>query len=101
MKKSLLTLLLLFIGLGYMMAQRTISGKVSDAEGGPIVGATVLITGTSSGTITDENGDFTLSVPNEATSLTVTSVGFLTNTITLGAASYYSISMALFDLLHG
>lgn len=93
MKKSLLTLLLLFIGLGYMMAQRTISGKVSDAEGGPIVGATVLITGTSSGTITDENGDFTLSVPNEATSLTVTSVGFLTNTITLGAASYYSLSL--------
>ena len=91
MKKSLLTLLLLFLGLGYMMAQRTINGKISDRDGTPLIGATVLITGTSSGTITDENGNFQLTVPNEATSLTISYTGFTAQSVVLTSEGYYNL----------
>jgi len=93
MKKSFFTLLLLFLGLGYLAAQRSISGKISDVDGSPLIGATVLITGTSSGTVTDENGNFTLTVPNEATSLTVTSVGYAQKTLILSSDGYYALGL--------
>jgi hypothetical protein len=44
--------------------QRTITGKVLSAEDGqPIIGASVMVKGTTTGTITDANGSFTIVVP--------------------------------------
>jgi TonB-linked SusC/RagA family outer membrane protein len=94
MKKSLFTLLLLFMGVSYLVAQRSISGKVSDNNGTSLVGATVLISGTSSGTVTDENGNFALTVPNDATSLTVSFTGYVSKNVLLSADSYYNISIS-------
>lgn len=94
MKKSLFTLLLLFMGVSYLVAQRSISGKVSDNNGTSLIGATVLITGTSSGTVTDENGNFALTVPNDATSLTVSFTGYVSQNVLLSADSYYNITIA-------
>ncbi|WP_313513318.1 carboxypeptidase regulatory-like domain-containing protein [Sphingobacterium sp.] len=48
--------------------QQTISGSVKDDAGNPIVGATVLVKGTTKATSTDANGDFQL-LPTTATSL--------------------------------
>lgn len=59
-----------------------INGVVVDAAGEPIIGANILLKGTTNGTITDFNGKFSLNVPNRAT-ITVTYIGYKTQDITL------------------
>ena len=49
------------------MAQITVSGNVKDNSGEPIIGANVLVKGTTNGTITDFDGNFSISVPSNAT----------------------------------
>jgi TonB-linked SusC/RagA family outer membrane protein len=58
--KSLFFCLLLFISLSGMAQVRTITGKVIDEEGLPLIGVTVLIEGTTTGTTTDLDGNYTL-----------------------------------------
>lgn len=53
------------------MAQRTIVGKVTDCEGESLLGATVIIKGTNSGTVADENGFYRIEVPKELEELGV------------------------------
>ena len=54
----------------------TISGVVLDPDNMPVIGAGVLITGTSKGTVADENGRWTLEIEDEDTVLEVSSMGF-------------------------
>lgn len=63
----MLTLLLsLFLSVS-AFAQSTIKGQVKDATGEPIIGASVLINGTSNGTVTDLDGNFSVNVQPGAT----------------------------------
>src|SRR2546421_4182575 len=56
---------------------RLITGKVTDArDGTPVAGATVSVKGSSTGTSTGPDGNFTLSVPNTARTLVISFVGF-------------------------
>ncbi|QUB67976.1 TonB-dependent receptor [Prevotella melaninogenica] len=71
----ILTLLLgLFLSVS-AFAQSTITGQVKDATGEPVIGASVLINGTSNGTVTDLDGNFSVSVQPGAT-LTISYIGF-------------------------
>jgi TonB-linked SusC/RagA family outer membrane protein len=54
---------------------RIITGKVSDEKGAPLLGASVIATGTKTSTLTDINGSFSISVPAATKSLTVSYVG--------------------------
>ena len=56
-------------------AQSTITGQVKDATGEPVIGASVLINGTSNGTVTDLDGNFSINVQPGAT-LTISYIGF-------------------------
>ena len=56
-------------------AQSTVKGSVKDASGEPIIGASVLINGTSNGTVTDLDGNFSLSVQPGQT-LTISYIGY-------------------------
>ena len=56
-------------------AQNTVTGTVKDASGEPIIGASVLINGTSQGTVTDLDGNFTLSV-QPGQKLTISYIGY-------------------------
>ena len=78
MKKFTLFLLYLFIGIGLTVAQtKTVTGIVlSDDDNEPVIGASVIVKGNASlGTITDFNGNFTFSVPENATTLVISYVG--------------------------
>ena len=79
MKKLLLLIVLfVFAGASTLLAQtRVITGTVtSSVEGeGPIPGVTVQVKGTTIGTVTDVNGKYTLSVPQNATTLIFTYIG--------------------------
>ncbi len=53
----------------------TVSGKIVDGDGQPIIGATIQVKGTTKGLITDFDGNFTIAVPEDAT-LVVSFIGF-------------------------
>ncbi|HWJ90438.1 MAG TPA: carboxypeptidase-like regulatory domain-containing protein, partial [Flavisolibacter sp.] len=73
-KGALLPLMLLFSA--FVWAQnKTVTGRVVD-ENGAVVGASVSVKNTTTGTTTNENGDFTLSVPATAQTLVISSVGY-------------------------
>ena len=75
--------------------QRTITGKVTSTEGNtPIAGATVVVTGTDQATQTDANGDFSILVPQGRNSLTISFVGYPTQTVALGTSNVVSINMS-------
>lgn len=67
-----------FLGVqSFSFAQRTVSGVVKEATtGDPIIGANVLVRGTSVGTITDVDGKFSLEVPASATELEISYTGY-------------------------
>ena len=64
-----------------MLAQNKVSGTVLDATGEPLIGVSILETGTSNGVVTDIDGNFTLTVKQGAT-LTISYIGYQTQTIT-------------------
>src|SRR4051794_40118563 len=68
--------LLLLFSLFIHAQNRALTGHVTGAGGLGVAGASVVVKGTSIGTTTGENGAFTLSVPANATTLVVSSVGF-------------------------
>ncbi len=73
-------LLLFFILYSFSILAQTLKGKVEDATGSPLIGATVLIEGTSTGTVTDIDGNFILDVKVGQT-ISVSMVGMKTSVI--------------------
>ena len=67
-----------------------VNGVVLDATGQPVVGAFVLQKGTSNGTMTDLDGNFTISVPSDAV-LEISSMGYVTQEIALGGKSFINV----------
>ena len=65
----------LFFSLFTAAQQKTVTGKVTDAGNQPIYGASVSVRGTNTGTVTDDQGRFTITVPNDQSVLTISYVG--------------------------
>ena len=77
-RKLMLLLACLFVGIGLVTAQtQKVTGVViSEEDGQPVVGASVLVKGTTQGTITDVNGNFNLSnIPSSAKTLQISYIG--------------------------
>ncbi|MDD5053123.1 MAG: TonB-dependent receptor [Sulfuricurvum sp.] len=70
---------------------KKISGKVTDTNGEPILGATVLIKGFSTGTITNEAGVFSLTLPASAKTVSFSYIGYKSKEIEIGNAATYNI----------
>ena len=87
----ILMLCALFGSLDALAQNRTISGKVVDTSGQPVVGAAVMVVGnTGIGAATDMNGAFTLNVPAGA-SINVESIGYKSQTFAVGNQSTFNI----------
>lgn len=68
MKRKLFMFLTLFLtGIGILTAQTQVRGTVVEEAGIPIIGATIQVKGTAQGTVTDLDGQFSLSAPANAT----------------------------------
>ena len=67
----------LFLSLGAYAQEISVKGNVKDASGEPIIGANVMIEGTTVGTITDLDGNFNLNAPQGST-LSISFVGYTT-----------------------
>ena len=92
MEKRLMTFLAcLFLSLGMALAQTQVSGTVvSSDDGEPVVGASVRVVGTKTGTVTDINGNFSLNVP-EKSKLEFSYIGM--KTIVLPAKSSMKVTL--------
>ena len=85
-RKLMLLLACLFVGIGLVTAQtQKVTGVViSEEDGQPVVGASVLVKGTTQGTITDVNGNFNLSnVPSSAKTLQISYIGMQTQEVVI------------------
>ncbi len=75
-------------------AQRTVSGTVKDAgSSDPLIGATVMEQGTTTGTISDVDGAFSLSVSDDATTLVISSVGYGSQNVDIAGRSVIDIML--------
>ena len=73
---------------------RSVSGKVLSADDNtPLPGVNVAVKGTTRGTTTDANGDYTIAVPNGQTVLVFSSVGSITQEITVGNKSTINVKV--------
>ncbi|MEQ9437587.1 MAG: SusC/RagA family TonB-linked outer membrane protein [Cyclobacteriaceae bacterium] len=93
MKKPLLILTLIMLCLSQVWAQRQVSGKVSGEDNDPLPGINVLVQGTTVGTVTDIDGNYSISVTGENPTLTFSSIGYASQTIEVGARSVVNIAM--------
>ncbi len=74
--------------------QKKITGKVSDLTGAPVPGATIVVTGTTVGTIADMDGNFSLSIPAGAKNLTVSFVGMIAKEVAIGNSNNFRVVLA-------
>ncbi|MCK4465674.1 MAG: TonB-dependent receptor plug domain-containing protein, partial [Bacteroidales bacterium] len=96
MKKKLFVAIMLIIALiGNAFAQeRTITGTVSAADGSTLPGVNLVVKGnTSIGTITDANGQYSITVPSDAQVLEFSYIGMETQEVTIGSSSVIDVTM--------
>ena len=79
--KKILTLLVGCLVSLFVMAEKQVSGVVLDSQDQPVIGASVMVKGTSIGTITDYDGEFILEVNDDAKVLVVSFVGMQTQEV--------------------
>ena len=73
--------------------QRTIKGTVSDEYGEPLIGVSVLVQGTTTGTITDIDGNYTLEILNDEAVLEFSYIGYQKISLRVAGASSFNIKM--------
>ena len=94
MRKQLLFLFVLFISAVNVFAQQKITGLVVSAEDGlPVIGASVVVKGSTQGTITDIDGKFILDVPKDAV-LQVSYVGMTDKEVKVGTQTHLKIDLS-------
>lgn len=72
---------------------KEIRGRVADADGTPLAGATITVKGTSLSVASDEQGQYTLSVPSTAQTLVVTLIGYETQELQIGSQTVLNFSL--------
>jgi len=95
LSRGLLTLILAIAISSFTFAQRTLTGTITDANGGEaLISATVVVAGTAIGTITDFDGKYSLEVPADATQLEVSYTGYATQTVDIGNLSIVDVALS-------
>ena len=85
-------LILMFLSISMMAQKVPVSGTVSD-QTGPVIGASVIEKGTTNGTMTDNDGHFTLTVSKGAV-IEISSIGYKTQEITVGAQTNFTVTLS-------
>jgi len=71
--------------------QNSISGRVLDNENKPLPGATIVVKGTTVGTVSESDGTFQLQIPSDAETLVISFVGMVTQEIPIEGKSNFEI----------
>ena len=92
-KSALITMICMFAFCCFTLAQTKIQGNVSSEAGDPLIGVSVVVEGTSTGTITDVNGGFELEVPSTESVLVFSYLGYQNMSIQVGNQSIISVTL--------
>ena len=95
-RQTLPTILMLMVFCTTMQAQNgiTVTGTVTDGVGDALIGASVVVKGnTSTGTVTDFDGNFQLKVPSESTVLVISYVGMTTKEVKIGKHRKFDVTL--------
>lgn len=97
MKRKLTIFLIFFLGMQMAFAQgKVVTGKVTSAEDGTTIpGVTIMVTGTTTGVTTDNNGNYQITLPNNNAVLKFSFIGFKSQSITVGQASTINVTLEL------
>ena len=92
--RKIALLFLALISSMTLMAQTTLRGTVLDAtQGEPLIGATVMVKGTSVGSVADFDGNFTINVPKGKTQIVVSSIGYVSQTINIAGKTTITVKL--------
>ena len=92
-KKLLLALLGMVTAIS-LSAQTTITGIVTDETGEPLIGAGVVVEGTTTGTITGIDGDYMLTVPADAVNLVFSFIGLADQTVAINGQTEINVTLS-------
>ena len=99
-KVSKWMLMLIAVVLCNVMVAQTVSGTITDAETGePLIGANILVVGSSTGTVTDFDGTYSLNLPADAKQLEISYTGYSAQVIDINGRSAIDITMSAGELL--
>ncbi len=94
MRRVFLLLVVVFVAFSVRAQERSISGTVIDDEGERVPGANVLIKGTNTGTVTDIDGQFRITVPSNDAVLVFSFIGMKSQEVAVGSRSVIDVTMA-------
>lgn len=84
----------------FAIAQTTVTGTITDAESGePLIGANILVQGSTTGTITDFDGKYSIDVPADATTLNISYTGYSTQSIEIAGRTVVDVALSAGELL--
>src|SRR5260221_12780326 len=95
-QRYLILKLMLILGLASTAAlaqQRIVSGTIKDSKGSSLPGVNVIVKGTSAGTVTDANGKYSLSLPENATTLVYSFIGYASKEVEIGVQTSIDATM--------
>lgn len=75
-------------------AYRVVTGTVTDESGSALPGVNIIIEGTTQGTVTDADGNFSIDVPSDESVLIVSFIGYATQKVTVGTLAVVSVTLA-------
>ncbi len=94
-------LVLVAVGsINFAFAQRTITGTITDANTGePLIGANILVIGTTTGTVTDFDGNYSLTIPENAAEIEVSYTGFASSRVPITSSDVIDVQLSAGELL--
>jgi TonB-linked SusC/RagA family outer membrane protein len=96
MRRFLCAVLGVLLISSQLLAQnRTVSGRILNAQGAAVVNASVTVKGTNIGTSTGSDGSFSLSVPSSATTLVVSSIGFQDQEVRIDNRASFDVTLGV------
>lgn len=98
MKQLINTLVLLFF-TGLMYGQQMVSGTVNSEDNEPLIGVSVLIKGTSTGAVTDVDGNYSIEVPGNNAVLVFSFIGYQSTEVMVGEQTRIDVTLAAGKLL--
>src|SRR5690554_1640651 len=93
MRKLLIFLFMFVAVIGNSMAQNTITGRVTDSFGTPLPGVTVVVDGTTTGTVTSADGEYSLRVPEDAETLIFSFIGMKAREVAINNQTTINVEM--------
>ena len=92
--RCLFSICFVFLAIGFSYSQKAVTGTVTDGgTGEALIGANIVIKGTSTGTVADFNGNYSI-MANPGDVLVITYTGYASEEVTVGEETLYNVSLA-------